>query len=50
MSSHLRTLYWFACIKLVRALIALRLPSAAEFVGTHSGLRRVLTQTFDLAE
>ena len=36
---ELSTLYWYACIKMVRGLTAVRLVPAAEWIARRSGLR-----------
>lgn len=48
---ELETLYWYACIKIVRGLTAVGLVAAAEWIARRTGLRaRVLELLGELAE
>ena len=40
-------LYWLALIKICRLLIAVKLTSAAEWIGEHSGLKSRLKSLID---
>ena len=49
MLDGLSTLYWYACIKIVRGLTAVRLVPAAEWIARRTGLRARVLEVLGLS-